>query len=294
MSRIERKVRSMVRSDAEMKSAIRTVLDSATDGEVQWVDVRDSITSGQWGRLIEKGILVDGESGFRIEDPTAIEAGLEEPSDDDEVETTTWSKWDKGAAGVTLLMFAGYAWAPARNAVGNAVDVLLGPVTGILPFYAVVMIIAVATGLYSTLLRVALMDMDKMGQYREQMEEVKERREAAKERGDEEALDEIQEEQMEMMGDQLGMFKEQFRPMVWIMFLTIPAFLWMYWVVGYRGAEAQYELQSLVIPFAGTVDWTTGIVGPIQVWIVWYFLCSMAFQQVIQKGLNINMTPSSS
>jgi uncharacterized membrane protein (DUF106 family) len=284
----------MVKPDAETKSAIQTVLDSATDNEVQWVDVRDNITSGQWGRLIEKGILVDGESGFRIEDPEAIREGLTEKSDSgEEIETTTWSKWDKGAAAFTLVMFAGYAWAPARNLVGNAVDVLLSPMLGILPFYVVIMVIALATGLYSTLLRVALMDMDKMGQYREQMEEVKERREAAKERGDEEALDEIQEEQMEMMGDQLGMFKEQFRPMVWIMFLTIPVFLWMYWAVGYRGADAQYELQSLVIPLAGSVDWTTAILGPIQVWIVWYFLCSMAFQQVIQKGLNISMTPSS-
>jgi len=293
MSRIERKVRSMVKSDGEMKPAIRTVLDSASDGEVQWVDVRDSITSGQWGRLIEKGILVDGESGFRLEEPDAVEAGLEEPSDDDEIESSSWSKWDKGAAGITVTMFAGYAWEPARNLVGNAVDVILAPVLSILPFYAVIMIIAIATGLYSTLLRVALMDMDKMGEYREQMEAVKERREAAKERGDEEALDEIQEEQMEMMGDQLGMFKEQFRPMVWIMFLTIPAFLWMYWVVGYRGSEAHHEIESLVIPLAGNVDWTTAILGPIQVWIVWYFLCSMAFQQVIQKGLNIDMTPSS-
>ena len=58
MSRIERKVRSMVKADAEMKSAIRTVLDSATDNEVRWVDVRDNITSGQWGRLIEKDIRV--------------------------------------------------------------------------------------------------------------------------------------------------------------------------------------------------------------------------------------------
>jgi uncharacterized membrane protein (DUF106 family) len=293
MSRIERKVRSMVNADREMESAIQTVLDSATDNEVQWVDVRDSITSGQWGRLIEKGILVDGEAGFRIEEPEAIRAGLEEKSDDtEEIEGSTWSKWDKGAAGITVLMFAGYAWAPAREFVGNAVDVLLGPILNILPFYVVVMIIAVATGLYSTLLRVALMDMDKMGAYKAQMEEVKERRNAAKERGDDEALEEIQEEQMEMMGDQLGMFKEQFRPMVWIMFLTIPAFLWMYWAVGYRGAEAQYELANLVIPFAGDVAWTTGIVGPIQVWIVWYFLCSMAFTQIIQKGLNISMSPS--
>jgi uncharacterized membrane protein (DUF106 family) len=294
MSRIERKVRSMVRSDAEMKSAIQTVLDRATDNEVQWVDVRDDISSGQWGRLIEKEILVDGEAGFQIKEPDAIREGLTEPDTDDETEGSTWSKWDKGAGAVTLLMFAGYAWQPARDLVGGAVDVVLGPIESVVPFYIVVMIIAVATGLYSTLLRVALMDMDKMSEYKEKMSEVQERRKQAKEEGDEEALDKIQEEQMDMMGDQLGMFKEQFRPMVWIMFLTIPAFLWMYWKVGIGDPTNDGIGQTLIIPLAGSVSWTTSLVGPIQVWIVWYFLCSMAFTQIIQKGLNIEMTPSSS
>jgi uncharacterized membrane protein (DUF106 family) len=102
---------------------------------------------------------------------------------------------------------------------------------------------------------------------------------------------------MEAMGDQLGMFKEQFRPMVWIMFLTIPAFLWMFWVIGYRGSDAAYPAvaaQELVVPLAGTVTWDTGIVGPIQMWILWYFLCSMAFTQLVQKSLNIEMSPSAS
>ena len=292
MSRIERKVRSLVTADAEMKAAIETVLDSATDNEVQWVDVRDEITSGQWGRLIEKGILVDGESGFQIESPDAVREGLTEESDSEEIESSSWTKWDKGAAGLTVGLFAGYAWAPARNVVAGAIDVVLGPLTNVVPFYVVVMIIALATGLYSTLLRVALMDTEKMGKYKAQMDAIKEKREAAKERGDDEALEEIQQEQMEAMGDQLGMFKEQFRPMVWIMFLTIPAFLWMYWALGFRGGVEHYAFQNIVIPFAGEVSWTTGIVGPMQIWIVWYFLCSMAFNQIIQKGLNVSMTPS--
>ena len=292
MSRIERKVRSLVTADAEMKAAIETVLDSATDNEVQWVDVRDEITSGQWGRLIEKGVLVDGESGFRIESPDAVREGLTEESDDEEIEGSSWTKWDKGAAALTVGLFAGYAWAPARNVVAGAIDLVLGPLTDVVPFYVVVMIIALATGLYSTLLRVALMDTEKMGKYKAQMDAIKEKREAAKERGDDEALEEIQQEQMEAMGDQLGMFKEQFRPMVWIMFLTIPAFLWMYWALGFRGGVEHYAFQNIVIPFAGEVSWTTGIVGPMQIWIVWYFLCSMAFNQIIQKGLNVSMTPS--
>jgi len=157
------------------------------------------------------------------------------------------------------------------------------------------MAIALATGTYSTLLRAGLMDMEKMGKYQERMKDIQKRREEAKERDDDDALDEIQDEQMEAMGDQLGMFKEQFRPMVWIMFFTIPAFLWMFWVIGYRGSNSAYPevaAQELVMPLAGVVTWDTGIVGPVQVWIVWYFLCSMAFTQLVQKSLNIRMSPS--
>jgi len=142
MSRIERKVRSLVTADAEMKPAIETVLDNATDNEVRWVDVRDEISSGQWGRLIEKGVLVDGESGFRIESPDAVREGLTEESDDEEIEGSSWTKWDKGAAALTVGLFAGYAWAPARNVVAGAIDLVLGPLTDVVPFYVVVMIIA--------------------------------------------------------------------------------------------------------------------------------------------------------
>ncbi|PSQ56127.1 HTR-like protein [Halobacteriales archaeon SW_8_68_21] len=301
MSKVERRVRSLVREDGEMRDAIQVVLGNASSGKVRWVDVRDEISSGQWGRLIEKEILVDGEEGFALADRDEIEAGLKDDdsggSDVETPETTSWSKWDKVAGLATVGAFVGYAVSPVRNAIAGGIDVVLGPLLNVVPFYVVIMMIALGTGLYSTLLRAGLMDMEKMSMYQDRMKDIQERRKAAEERDDDEALDEIQEEQMEAMGDQLGMFKEQFRPMVWIMFLTIPAFLWMFWVIGYRGSEAAYPAvaaQELVVPLAGSVTWDTGIVGPIQMWILWYFLCSMAFTQLVQKSLNIKMSPSSS
>jgi len=90
------------------------------------------------------------------------------------------------------------------------------------------------------------------------------------------------------------MFKEQFRPMAWIMFFTIPAFLWMYWKIGIRGSASHGDLTNIVLPLVGEAAWTQGVLGPIQVWIVWYFICSMAFTQIIQKALDIEMTPSTS
>ncbi len=292
--------------DPEMRSAVETVLDRADRGEVRWVDVRDDLTSGQWGRLIEKGVLVDGEGGegFSLADPEATRRALSEDDDsgataaaggDDEIEGTTWSKWDKGAALVTVGLFLGYSWAPVRNLVGSAFHVVLGPIAEMLPFYAVVMVLALATGLYSTLLQANLMNMEKMGMYQERMKDIQRRRKEAQESGDDAALEKIQEEQMEAMGDQMGMFKEQFRPMVWIMFLTIPVFLWMYWAVGIgANASAHIDLTPMTIPLAGEVGWQDSLLGPIQLWIVWYFLCSMAFTQIIRKGLNISTTPSTS
>lgn len=306
MPQIESKIRTLVDGDGDMRDAIETVLDRADDGDVRWLDVKSELSSGQWGRLIEKGVLVEGEEGFRLADAEATRSGLEpestpaataesgEPDDIDD-EGSSWSTYDKGAAVVTLGLFVGYSWKPLRDVIGTTMDVPLSPLQEVLPFYAVVMILALATGLYSTLLQANLMDMDKMSKYQERMQEIQERRKEAKESGDDEALDRIQEEQMDAMGDQLGMFKEQFRPMVWIMFFTIPVFLWMYWTIGVgSNATAQIALDSLVLPLIGRVEWTQSVLGPIQAWIIWYFVCSMGFTQIIRKSLNIDISPSTS
>jgi uncharacterized membrane protein (DUF106 family) len=307
MARIEEKVRDLVSSDAEMRGAVETVLERSEGGEVKWVDVKGDLTSGQWGRLIEKGVLVDGDEGFRLADPEATRAGLENGSTGastpsasssaatDDIEGSSWSTYDKGAALVTVVLFVGYSWKPLRDIIGGVMNVALGPLQEVLPFYAVVMVLALATGLYSTLLQANLMDMDKMSAYQERMKDIQERRKQAKENDDDEALDQIQQEQMEAMGDQMGMFKEQFRPMVWIMFLTIPVFLWMYWAIGVGGnASPHANLGNLVLPLIGEKAWTDPVLGPMQAWIVWYFLCSMGFTQIIRKSLNIDISPSTS
>jgi uncharacterized membrane protein (DUF106 family) len=308
MARTEQKVRDLVADDAGMRDAVETVLAHADeDGEdVAWVDVKGDLTSGQWGRLIERGILVEGDAGFRLADAEEVRAGLNGETSSGSTATSTtastdddggssWSKYDKGAAVVTVGLFAGYSWAPLRNIIGGVMDVALGPLATLMPFYAVVMILALATGLYSTLLQANLMDMEKMSQYQERMKDIQNRRKEAKEAGDDDALDRIQDEQMEAMGDQMGMFKEQFRPMVWIMFFTIPVFLWMYWGIGIGpNADAHVPLQNLVLPLVGEVAWKDQVLGPIQAWIVWYFLCSMGFTQIIRKGLNIDMSPTAS
>ena len=192
-------------------------------------------------------------------------SGDVEPPEDD----SSWSMYDKLAALGAVGLFAGYSISSVRDVIGNIMDVGLGFLDAALPFYVVILVLALFTGLYSTLLQSNLMNTEKMAYYQQKMKDLQDRRKEAQEADDDEALDKIQEEQMEAMGENLGMFKEQFRPMVWIMLLTIPAFLWMYWMILEKGAGAL----EVTMPLLGTVSWQAGVLGPLQAWILWYFLC---------------------
>jgi uncharacterized membrane protein (DUF106 family) len=303
MARTADKVESLIAEDSAMADVLAVVYDrtDAGDEPIEWADVNDALTSGQWGRLIEKDVLTSDGDEFRLADPDAVEAALEdEPTtsvstddadaDVDIDDESSWTMWDKMAALGSVGLFLGYSQAPIRNAIGSTVNLLVGPLESVLPFYVVVMVLALVTGLYSTLLQANLMNMDKMSAYQQRMKDIQEKRKEAKERGDDEAMERIREEQMDAMGDQLGMFKEQFRPMVWTMFLTIPVFLWIYWMV--RDGHIPDAEWTIVAPLVGEAGWQAGVVGPMRLWIVWYFLCSMGFTQLIRKSLNIQTTPT--
>ncbi|WP_162224528.1 DUF106 domain-containing protein [Halorussus amylolyticus] len=307
MARTADKIESLIAEDPAMADAVAVIYDRTDGGSegIEWAAVNDELTSGQWGRLIEKDVLESAGDEFRLSDPAAVEAALEDDpttsistgtDDDDGVDVdldddgSSWTKWDKLAAVGSVGLFLGYSQRSVRDVIGSAVNVFVGPIESVLPFYVVVLVLALFTGLFSTLLQANLMDMEKMGAYQQRMKDIQKKRKEAKERGDDEAMERIREEQMDAMGDQLGMFKEQFRPMVWTMFFTIPVFLWIYWMV-LDGHIPAAETQ-IVAPLVGEVEWRDGVVGPMQMWIVWYFLCSMGFTQLIRKSLNIQTTPT--
>ncbi|WP_436344155.1 DUF106 domain-containing protein [Natronorubrum sp. FCH18a] len=312
MTRTAEKINDLVREDSSMTDALEAIREAAdrNGGEVEWADVREELTSGQWGRLIEKGVLVDGDEGFEIADREAYDEALDGDGDaesydsdvDIDAEESSWSQWDKLAGMGSLLLMFGYWIESVRDTVGAALNTALGPLDAALPFYAVILSVALLTGLYSTLLQANLMNPEIMGKYQERMKamqqkqkDAQERKKEAEERGASEAeierlddeLEAVREEQMEAMAENLGMFKEQLRPMVWIMLFTIPLFLWMYWKIQSVGIDG-----TVVMPLVGETDWNSGLLGPMQAWIVWYFLCSMGFTQLLRKALNIDMTPS--
>jgi uncharacterized membrane protein (DUF106 family) len=294
MPRTAQKVDELADDGESMTDALSRVLSVADEqGTVTWSDVSDDLTSGQWGRLIEKGLLVDaGGDGFVVEDPEGVRDALDEadPDADTEDKDTSWTKWDKLAAVGVVGLFLGYSQQGIRASIGGVLDIALGPLNQMVPFYITVLILSMLTGLYSSVMMDYLMDSELMEEYQQRQKDLKERRKAAKERGDDEALDRIQDEQMEMMSENAGVFKQQFRPMVWIMLLTIPVFLWLYWMVFDVGVATSGA--AITLPLIGSLEtWTTSALGPIQAWLVWYFICSMGFNQVIRKALHVQTSP---
>jgi uncharacterized membrane protein (DUF106 family) len=323
MARTAQKVAELVDEDGRMEDVLALVVERAEDGAVSYGDVKGDVDSGRWGRLIERGLLVEDGDEYVIRDPQGVRDALENGAATNGAATSaststssssgstseppgdsSWSTYDKAAALGAVGLFAGYSLGEVRNVIGGVMDLLLGPLDAALPFYAVIMVLALFTGLYSTLLQANLMNTEKIAYYQEKMKDLQDRRKAAQEADDDEALDAIQEEQMEAMGENLGMFKEQFRPMVWIMLFTIPVFLWMYWMIlspdqAVTPAQITMPLIGELNPVAGDAmgrneGWRTTVIGPIEAWIVWYFLCSMGFTQVIRKALDIQTTPTSS
>lgn len=296
-----------------MDEALSVVYEAAEsgDGTVEWSDVSHQLDQEQWGELLRTGALMEAGDRFVIDDPVAIESHLRdsgelpttsetiadtsqpsiEPEDTGESnDSGGWSQPDKLAGVGAATLMAGYHVTEIRAVVGPTVDMLLTPLQAVLPFYLIVLLLATGTGVVSTVFQSRMMDYSQMQLQQNRMDEVQERLEAAKERDDKEAVERIQEEQMEIMTGQLGSFTQMLRPLAWTMLFTAPVLLWLYWLM--LSPTQALTSTGMVFPILGKIAWTARVIGPIQAWLLWYSICSITSRQFIQKAFNIQTGPS--
>ncbi|MFB6282901.1 MAG: DUF106 domain-containing protein [Halobacteria archaeon] len=311
----KRKAKRLIEENQEFESILENLVEKQEEkGEIEWKDVNTDITSGQWGRLIGQGVLEDSKGeGFVVDDLEGVKEllGLKESSEsadidyshDTDVEDidTSWSLYDKGAAliGLFFIVF-GYRDAKVQAVIGEAVNILVLPLEFAgLRFYHIVLILATITGLYSSYLQKYLMDWDWISAQQEKVQEIQSELKEAKLSDDDERADELQKEQKAAMSEQMKMFKMQFKPSVWIMVITIPLFIWLYWMFTHRAGNPPAILQAggtmpmIHMPFVGDVKFSKQVIGflPIgQAWFVWYILCSFGFGQIMRKVLGVNPT----
>jgi uncharacterized membrane protein (DUF106 family) len=300
-------------AEREMAAALRVVYETAEagDGTVRWADVHEEIDGEQWGRLLGEGVLLPVGNRFVIDDPTAVRTvlaerdGIDLDSSEDaastentedtggatdgtaigreETDGTGWTTADKLAGIVALTLVGGYQLPMVRDAIAGTVDLVLGPTVGTMPFPALLFGLAAAVAITSTGVRRRL-GGGAMDEVQERTQSLREDLRAARKRKDEATIERLENEQREVITEQLGAMKYQFRPLVWTMLLTIPVFMWLTWLtVDPTGAIAS---ASTFIPVLGEIVWTARVLGPVQAWIVWYGLCSLLASLATRRTLD--------
>jgi len=169
-----------------------------------------------------------------------------------------------------------------RESLGVMMDCIFGPLT-VFPVYIVISILAVLTGLYTSLIQKYTIDWEKTRRATERMKQFQKEFKEAQLSENKHKLKKLEEQRGEIMEMQAEMSKQQLRPMAYIMLVTLPIFGWLYYLVFTLDPTAK-----IVLPFYGLkILATDRVLKFIPVWIFWYALCSMSVSQIIRKALNM-------
>lgn len=192
--------------------------------------------------------------------------------------------------GIMLL----YQWEWARQTIAGIVDIVIGPFVAMgLPFFALILILATITGFYSSLIQKYTIDYEQMAEVQEKMKDFNVKFREAQMSGDERLIKKMQARQQAMMAEQMQMTQQQFKPMIYILIVTIPIFFWIYEnirtmpMAGQATAAIADLSNAIVIPFAGLSSYFDIYLWVFPLWILWYMLCSLCMTQIIRKALNI-------
>jgi len=193
--------------------------------------------------------------------------------------------WDKYGLYVALLfmmlMMFSYSIEWLRVGVGQSIDLAFAPLVESfkIPFFILIVILSALTGLYSSLIQKYTIDYDRMTEVQERMKEFQKEYREAQLSQDEKKIKKLDAKRDKVMKEQLELSQQQFKPMAFILVLTVPIFFWLLFRLN--------QANTITLPYYGTQSLTAPILWVIPAWMVWYFICSVALSQVIRKSLNI-------
>jgi uncharacterized membrane protein (DUF106 family) len=141
-------------------------------------------------------------------------------------------------------------------------------------------ILSAFTGLYSSIIQKYTIDYEKMTDAQERMKEFQTEYREAQLSQDEKKIKKMDAKKDRVMREQLEMSQQQFKPMAYILVLTVPIFFWLL----FRLAQVK---STITMPYVGTVGLEAAAVWIIPAWMLWYMICSITLSQIIRKSLNI-------
>ncbi len=168
-----------------------------------------------------------------------------------------------------------------RDVIGSLVGILLNPLLKLLPINMKIFFLAAFTGLYASVIQKYTMDWGLMRRIQEKTKMIQKEMRQAQLSNNAQKIKKLEAQYAEMMGDQMEMFKQQFKPMIYISVISLPIFFWVYLII-FQNPNA-----SMIFPFWGPHKFNDKVFWEFQYWLFWYFLCSIPVSQMTRKALNI-------
>ncbi|WGI17211.1 EMC3/TMCO1 family protein [Methanonatronarchaeum sp. AMET-Sl] len=188
------------------------------------------------------------------------------------------------AIGLMLAIFLDPTFFPTLGEIAN--NAILSPLTT-LPVELAIMAVAAFNGVLSSIAQKYGMDMDEQKERQQKMKELSNKIKEARMAGDQGKLNKLEQERTELTQELMGNLTKQFKPMLYILVITIPFFAWVYYVTD--PASGIYEAPQMLLPFLGEIDFSARAWGTIPAWIVWYIICSIPISQVARKAMKVGI-----
>jgi uncharacterized membrane protein (DUF106 family) len=180
-----------------------------------------------------------------------------------------------------FLMFGIIMFPNMRENIGTMMDTFLKPLFGDLPIYMIIFVLAAFTGIYASLVQKYTMDWSLMKRVQEKSKLIQKEMRQAQLSNNAQKIKKLEGQYQEMMGDQMEMFKQQFKPMLYISIISIPLFYWVYLLT------SQHLDATMMFPFWGQQKLSDTVFWQFQYWLIWYFMCSLPISQMTRKAMNV-------
>ncbi len=193
-----------------------------------------------------------------------------------------------------FVMFGIMIFEDLREGMGTALNVVLGPLaTFVGPdnFLITILILSVITGIYTSVVQKYTMNwelMAKSKEFQKQIRELQKEYMEAKKEDNKHKIKKIEKKRSEVMRKQTQfsgeMMRQQMKPMIYIMIITIPIFMWMW-----QYASANLSGVEVIFPLMGMKELSEFFIIRLRMpyWLLWYIACSIPITQVIRKTLGI-------
>jgi Predicted membrane protein len=191
---------------------------------------------------------------------------------------------NKIVLGAGLLLMVGVMFQSVREFIGKGMDIFMSPVlllVGDSNFFLILSAMAIITAIYSSLIQKYAVDQSKVFETQEKMKIFQKEMREAQQTQNTYMLKKLEEQQAEIMQENMAMMKTQFKPMLYIVFVSIPLLMWAYYYIGLHPDA------SMIFPFWGEQNLSGRVFFMFTYWLFWYFMSSLAFSQVLRKFLNI-------